>query len=294
MTKDTLAAIDVGSNAIRLLISNVERNGKTDFRKAAFIRVPIRLGEDVFTTGRIGEDKQRRLVEAMRGFAGLMSAFEVRAHRACATSAMREASNGPEIVARIRGESGVVVEIISGREEAGIIFEAGGIAGLMDSDKHYLYVDVGGGSTEVSVYSNRRRARSKSFALGTVRSISGATEAGEMDRFKEYLRGIKRDFDPVAIIGSGGNINKAHKMLAGKDKEPLRATELEDLYRKLSDMSYEERMEKMGLNDYRADVILPALDIFITAARRCRIEDIVVPKIGLVDGIIHGLSKSKK
>ncbi len=292
MTKNTFAAIDIGSNAIRLLISYVERNGPTDFKKAAFIRVPIRLGEDVFTAGRIGDEKQGRLVESMQGFAHLMNVFGVQAYRACATSAMREAANGPETVKKILTASGLNVEIISGQEEAAVIFEAGDIAGLMNSDKHYLYVDVGGGSTEVSVYSNRRRACSESFSLGTVRTLSGKTKEEEVEHFRECLNHIRREYCPVAIIGSGGNINKAHKMLTKKDKDngdPLHYFELKTLHKQLSEMSYDERIGKFGLNDYRADVIIPALEIFLTAARRCRIDEIIVPRIGLVDGIIHQL-----
>ena len=292
MTKDTFAAIDIGSNAIRLLINYVESNGATAFKKAAFIRVPVRLGEDVFTTGRVGDGKRQKLVESMQAFARLIDVFGAQAYRACATSAMREAANGAETVDEIRRASGLEVEIISGREEAETIFEAGDIAGLMNSDNHYLYVDVGGGSTEVTVYSDRRRACSESFALGTVRMISGTAETGEMERFKEWLKDIRRKYGPVAIIGSGGNINKAHKMIAKKEKDsgdPLHYDELELLFKQLGGMSYEERIEKMGLNDYRADVILPALEIFLTAARKCKIDEIIVPKIGLVDGIIHGL-----
>jgi exopolyphosphatase/guanosine-5'-triphosphate,3'-diphosphate pyrophosphatase len=292
MTKETFAAIDIGSNAIRLLVSYVERNGATEFKKAAFIRVPVRLGEDVFTTGDIGPEKGRRLIEAMQGFAHLIRAFDVRAYRACATSAMREAAGGPALVEEIRRASGLTVEIISGQQEAETIFEAGDIAGLMNSDKRYLYVDVGGGSTEVTVYSNRRRAFSESFALGTVRMLSGKVEQDEMERFKDCLKDIRQKYAPVAIIGSGGNINKAHKMLSKKEKDkndPLHYVELKLLFEQLNEMSYEERMEKFGLNDYRADVIIPALEIFLTACRAGRIDEIIVPRIGLVDGIIHQL-----
>ena len=292
MTKETYAAIDIGSNAFRLLISDVEQNGSTEFRTSAFIRVPIRLGEDVFTVGHVGEEKYGRVVEAMQGFAHLMKAFNVRAYRACATSAMREAANGPALVAEIKRASDLTIEIISGQEEAATIFEAGDIAGLMNSERRYLYVDVGGGSTEVTVYSQRRRATSESFRLGTVRMLSGAVEKDEMERFKHWLKEIRQKYSPVAIIGSGGNINKAHKMLAKKEKDkedPLHYVELKLLYNQLNDMSYEERIRKLGLNDYRADVIVPALEIFLTVCHSARIDEIIVPKIGLVDGIIHQL-----
>lgn len=292
MTRDTFAAIDIGSNAFRLMISYVERNGSTEFKKAAFIRVPVRLGEDVFTVGHIGDLKAHKLVEAMQGFARLMDVFDVQAYRACATSAMREAANGAALVEEIFEKSGLRVEIISGSEEAETIFEAGDIAGLGGSDKRFLYVDVGGGSTEVTVYSNHRRTFSESFALGTVRMLSGKTDHAETERFIESMRRIRSEYRPVAIIGSGGNINKAHKMLAKKEKDksdPVHYVELELLLKQLVEMSYGERIEKFGLNEYRADVIIPALEIFLAAARTCRIDEIIVPKIGLVDGIIHRL-----
>ncbi len=291
MTRNIFAAIDIGSNAIRLLISYVESDSgsSTEFKKAAYIRVPIRLGEDVFTTGRIGEKKQQKLTESMQAFSHLIRAFDVQTCRACATSAMREAGNGSEMVERILHTSGISVEIISGQEEAATIFEAGDIVGLMNSDKHYLYVDVGGGSTEVTVYSNHRRACSESFSLGTVRMISGATRQTEIDRFGKFLRRVRHEYRPVAIIGSGGNINKAYKMLSKKEKEPLRYVELELLFKQLSSMNYQERIKKLKLNNYRADVIPHALEIFLTAAHKCKIDEIIVPKIGLVDGIIYQL-----
>lgn len=283
MTKETLAAIDIGSNAIRLLICNVEN----EFKKAAFIRVPVRLGEDVFTAGSIGQSKGARLVEAMEGFAHIMRAFEVSKFRACATSAMREASNGSALVEEIRRRAGIEVEIISGHEEAELIFEAGDMAGLGRSQKSFLYVDVGGGSTEVTLYDGRHRVDSESFRLGTVRMLSHASDPEEMGRFKEWLKEVRKKYNPSAIVGSGGNINKAHKMLSKKEREPLRYVELKILFEELSDMTYEERMDKFHLNDYRADVIMPALHIFITAAHACRVDEIIVPKVGLVDGIIH-------
>jgi exopolyphosphatase/guanosine-5'-triphosphate,3'-diphosphate pyrophosphatase len=292
---DTFAAIDIGSNAFRLLISYVEHTpgGKVEFRKAAFIRVPVRLGEDVFTSGAISPDKFHRVVDAMQGFAHLLRVFDVRAWAAYATSAMREASNGAALAAEIERTSGLKVEIISGREEAETIFEAGDIAGLMNGDHSYLFVDVGGGSVEVSVYSNRRRTFSESFPLGTVRALSGGVKAAEMERFKKCLRHIHKEWAPGAIIGSGGNINKAFKLLSkksrGKEGNLLDTDDLRKLYDELARLSYDERIERFGLNDYRADVIVPALEIFLTVARECHINDIIVPKIGLVDGIIHRL-----
>lgn len=289
MIRNTFGAIDIGSNAIRLLVNYVECNGETEFKKAAFLRVPIRLGEDVFTDGRIGKEKLALLEEAMQGFSSLMRVFGVQSFRACATSAMREAVNGEHVVNRILDKTGIRVDIISGQEEAELIFEAGDAVGWVSADESYLYVDVGGGSTEATVYSNRKRATSESFSLGTVRMISGATKEEEAERFRRWLKGVADTYRPVAIVGSGGNINKVFKMLGKKEREPLRLAEVKSLFSELGKLSYDERVAKCGLNAYRADVILPALEIFLTAARTCRIDKLIVPRIGLVDGIIHHL-----
>ncbi len=299
MTHDTFAAIDIGSNAFRLLICYVEHStgargkGKVEFRKAAFIRVPVRLGEDVFTSGRIGDEKFGRVVEAMQGFSSLIKVFGAKAWRACATSAMREAGNGAELVAEIEKKSGIKVEIISGKEEAETIFEAGETTGLTLGGKSCLFIDVGGGSVEISVFDNRRRAYSESFALGTVRTLSGKTKADEMERYKKALHAIHEKYKPTVIIGSGGNINKVRKLLSkkahGKNDDTLDVGDLKKLFDGLSALTYDQRIAKFGLNDYRADVIVPALEIFLTAAHICHIDEVIVPKIGLADGMIHGL-----
>ncbi len=289
--KETLAAIDIGSNAIRLVINYVDNSNKVAFKKAAFLRVPIRLGEDVFTKGEISADKRERLSEAMTTFSHVMRTYKVSKFRACATSAMREAANGAEVVEYIHQKSGIQIEIISGQEEAKRIFEAGDVAGLMSSRESYIYVDVGGGSTEVTIYSNNKRATSESFRIGTVRTISDAVDKSEPKRFKRWLEEVALPYKPVAIIGSGGNINKVHKLLLKKDKESIRYIELKLLYNQINEMSYEERLRNMGLNTYRADVITPAMKLFLTAAKVCKIDEIMVPKVGLADGIIHHLFK---
>ncbi len=292
MNKETLAAIDIGSNAIRLVINYIENGSKPTFKKAAFLRVPLRLGEDVFTIGEIGEEKRAKLCEAMTSFKAVMTTYNVQKYRACATSAMREARNGAEVVEFIREKCGVNIEIISGQEEAKTIFEAGDVAGLMNSRDSYIYVDVGGGSTEVTIYSSGKRATSESFPLGTVRTISDAVDKNESKRFKRWLEDVALPYRPVAIIGSGGNINKVHKLLSKKDGEPIRYIELKLLYNHISDMTYDERVRNMGLNTYRADVIVPAMKIFNTVAKCCKINEILVPKVGLADGIIHHLHAS--
>ncbi len=290
--KETLAAIDIGSNAIRLVINYVDNSSRVTFKKAAFLRVPIRLGEDVFTQGEISAAKKERLCEAIKAFGAVMKTYNVSKFRACATSAMREAQNGVEVVEYIRRESGIQIEIISGKEEATTIFEAGDIAGLMNKNDSYIYVDVGGGSTEVTVYSNGQRATSESFRIGTVRTISDAVDKSEPKRFKKWLEEVALPYHPIAIIGSGGNINKVHKLLMKKEKESIRYIELKLLYNQINKMSYDERLRNMGLNTYRADVITPAMKIFLTVAKACKIDEVMVPKVGLADGIIHHLYAS--
>ncbi len=289
MNRETLAAIDIGSNAIRLLINYIEKNGSVAFKKAAFIRVPIRLGEDVFTQGEIGDEKRVKLCDAMAAFSAVMKTFNVKSYRACATSAMREARNGREVVDFIREQSGVNIEIISGIEEAKTIFDAGDIGRFIPNDQNYIYVDVGGGSTEVTVYSGHRRVTSESFPLGTVRMISGSVDKSDMKEFKDWLERIALPFKPVAIIGSGGNINKVHKLLTKQAGEAIKYNELRILYDQLKVLSYEQRIKQYNLNTYRADVIIPAMKIFLTAAKTCKIENIISPRIGLADGIIHQL-----
>lgn len=202
---------------------------------------------------------------------------------------MREAENGSEVVSLIRNRSGISVEIISGEAEAGTIFAAGGLRDTLDPAKTYLYVDVGGGSTEIVVYARRRKVDACSFRLGTVRIFSRAEEPAEWERFGRWLEQIDEKWHPSGIIGSGGNINKVHKMLEKKSRECIRAKELTSLYARLRDMSVEERMEQLYLNQSRAEVIVPALKIFTEVLRICRIDTVCVPRMGLADGIIHQL-----
>lgn len=283
----TFGAIDIGSSAIRLLINNVEEYPEqTVFKKAAFLRVPIRLGEDVFTRGEISPEKYERLNETMQGFAHIMKAYGVRDYRAYATSAMREAHNSAEIVRQIKENSGIDIKIISGQHEAETIY-ANGLNDLLAPDKTYLHVDVGGGSTEVIVYNHKEKAEVRSFALGTVRILSGAVDKDEMQDFRKWLSFIGKQYKPSAIIGSGSNINKIQKLLNKTDKENISRPELDMLYRHLKDFSIEERVRTLHLNTHRADVIVPAMKIFLTVCTQCDVEEIIVPKTGLSDGIIH-------
>lgn len=288
---DTLGAIDIGSNAIRLMIANVETysSGAVDVKKVAFLRVPIRLGEDVFVDGAISDEKQSRLIDAMNGFSYIIKSFKAIKYRACATSAMREAKNGDQVIERVFNETGVRIDVISGDEEADTIYAAGGISSAIDGDKSYLYIDVGGGSTEVVVYSNKQKVAARSFKLGTVRMLTEMVKEDEFDKFKEWLKEQAKNYQPTGIIGSGGNINKVQRMLGKKDKEIVNSTEMRVLFESLKSMNYEERIHNLGLNTYRADVILPALKIFVTASKVCKINDIIVPRVGLADGIIKQL-----
>ena len=230
---NTIAAIDIGSNAVRFLISNIEEDSDKKCRKVAFLRVPVRLGEDAFTSGTISEERRARLCEAMQSFDHLMKAFGVRDYRACATSAMRDAKNGPEVLAEIKEKSNIDVEIISGEKEAEIIYaaaqpfiaSAGG-----GGEKNSLHVDVGGGSTEVVVYAEGRVAESYSFPLGTVRLLNKAVSSEEKDDFKAALREIGGKYSIQRIIASGGNINKAQKLLNKREGEPVSYIELKMLY----------------------------------------------------------------
>ncbi len=286
----TLASIDIGTNAVRLLIKYADLlDTLPDYKKAAYIRVPIRLGEDVFSKGVVGGTKKKLLAEAMQGFSHLLAAYKVDAFRACATSAMREAGNGKEIIQYIRKTSGIKIDIITGTEEAGLIFKAGEFETFIDRDKNYVYMDVGGGSTEIIVYSDHQAVSSCSFRLGTVRILSNAVGRKEPARFAEHLERVREEYRPAAIIGSGGNINKISKLLRKKTGEPVRTPELRELYDQLSALSFTERIEDLGLNSYRADVIVPALQLFLTAATTCGVDEIIVPKVGLVDGIIRSL-----
>lgn len=289
MSTFTFGAIDIGSNAIRLLISTVEEYpDQVEYKKTAFLRVPIRLGEDVFTRGEISAQKRERMCEAMEGFAHIMKAYGVQDYRAYATSAMREAKNGKEITEYIRQKSGIGIEIISGELEADTIY-ANGLADMLAADKTYLYVDVGGGSTEVIVYSDRAKTEARSFSLGTVRMLSDAVDKDEMKKFKKWLAGIGKRYRPSALIGSGGNINKVQKLLNKKDRENISRPELDMLYRYVKSFNFAERVHTMRLATYRADVIVPAMKIFLTVCTQCNVDEIIVPKMGLSDGIIRTL-----
>ena len=283
-------AIDIGSNAVRLLITSIiEQDGRPIiFKKNALIRVPIRLGADVFVKGKISDYNISRMKDTMKAFNLLMKSHEIVIYKACATSAMREASNGIEVCKLIKKESDITIDIIDGEEEATII-AATDLHTFIKPDKTYLYVDVGGGSTEFSIIHNGDKIKSKSFKIGTVRLLNDSVKNETWRSVEEWIKQNTRFYDKVELIGSGGNINKIFK-ISGKDMgKPLSYFYLTSYYNKLQDYTYEERITELNLNQDRADVILPALRIYLSAMKWSGAKDILVPKIGLSDGIIKSI-----
>jgi len=285
------AAIDIGSNAVRLLIINViEGKGKEPkFKKSSLVRVPIRLGQDSFTTGVISEDNIIKMKDTMNAFRLLMKSNDVIKYMACATSALREAENGEELVDVLKRECGIKIEIIDGKKEAAIIASTD-LKTFIDKNSNYLYVDVGGGSTEVTVFSNGRIINSTSFKVGTVRLINKSVdELINWDDIKDWIKSNTKNLDKVIMIGSGGNINKIHRLSGKTADKPLSYIFLNAQYHFFNAMSYSDRVTEIGLNPDRADVIIPALKIYLNAMKWAGAKKIFVPKIGLSDGMVKTL-----
>lgn len=281
------AAIDIGSNAIRLLFCRVYTvNGKPHFNKEELIRMPVRLGEDVFLHGRISDEKATKLITALKGFHELILAYGVEASRAVATSAMRDASNGQEIIARIKAEAKMEVEIIDGKNEASLVF-SNHIEELINPKHAYLYIDVGGGSTELTLYYDNKVIAAKSFNIGTVRMLLDKVDKSEWDEKKAWLKKNTYGIHPLFAIGSGGNINKIFKMSGKKETKHLSYDRLKGIYEMLCSYTYQERIERLELKPDRADVIVPAAKIFLSVMKNADIEKIFVPQIGLSDGLVH-------
>ena len=289
------AAIDIGSNAIRLLINNVieEKGKKTLFSKSELVRVPVRLGEDSFKSGKISDENSIRINKTMKAFLLLMEVNRVEKYMACATSAMREARNGLEIIEQIEKESGIKIELIDGEREAEIIASTD-LKQLLQKDQSYLYIDVGGGSTEFTFFTEGNVSVSKSFKLGTVRLLNNMVGEDTWKNLEAWIKQNVLNIPKISIIGSGGNINKLHKMSGRKEGEALSYVWLNAQYRFLESLSYEDRISELGLNPDRADVIIPATRIFLSAAKWSGAKKIHVPKIGLSDGIIKTLYYSKE
>jgi exopolyphosphatase/guanosine-5'-triphosphate,3'-diphosphate pyrophosphatase len=287
-------AIDIGSNGVRLLISNIVEfdENQTEFKKSALIRVPIRLGEDVFNTGKISEKNIQRMSDAMNSFRLIMSVYGVEKFKACATSAMREATNGKNAIKKIFENSQIKIEIIDGEKEAEIISYTE-LHTLLKSNRSYLYVDVGGGSTEFTFFSKGKKINSMSFPLGTVRILDGKVEDSTWSEAEEWIRENSSPLKNLSLIGSGGNINKLYKMSGKPPGKYLDIKYLENYFNFLNNMTYEERISKLDLNPDRADVIVPAAKIYLYSMQWSGASKIYVPKFGLSDGIIRGLYANK-
>jgi exopolyphosphatase/guanosine-5'-triphosphate,3'-diphosphate pyrophosphatase len=285
-----LAAIDIGSNAARLLITEVTKNDDKDpvFNKLNLVRVPLRLGFDVFEYGVIPKPKIGMILQTMKAYKHLLNAYEVKDVIACATSAMRDAKNAGDIIRKIKLETDISIEVISGDMEAEFIYE-NHIAENLDKDHSYMYIDVGGGSTEITFFSNGKVSFKESFNIGTIRLLKEMVKEKSWDDMKEKIKSATRGQKEVVAIGSGGNINKVFSMSKRKDQKPLPLELLKDFYKELSNVTLEERVNTYHLRPDRADVIVPALLIYINVMRWAGAENIYVPRIGLVDGLIHHL-----
>ena len=285
-----IAAIDIGSNAARLLINEVTevKKGKPQFTKLNLLRIPLRLGMDVFTHGEIGAERSQMIFETMEIFSKLMKIYKVEQYRACATSAMRDAKNGQQIITQVQQNSNINIEIISGEEEASLVFE-NHIAEGLDKNCDYLYIDVGGGSTELNFYENGKVKFNYSFNIGTIRLLNGLVKEDSWKEMKEEIRKNINSKKPIIAIGSGGNINKIFSMSKTKDGNPMSSTFLKKYYKEMSVLTLAERMSHYNLREDRADVLVPALQIFNNIMTWSDIDKIFVPKISVADGLIHSI-----
>jgi len=287
---DKYGAIDIGSNGIRLLISSViEQKGRdTIFKKISLVRVPIRLGADVFISQKISENNYLRMLDALMAFKLLMNTHKVVRYRACATSAMREALNGQSLAKKIFKETGIQIDIIDGKDEATMIALTN-LKSLIEDNQVFLYVDVGGGSTEFTIFSKGHAITSKSFKLGTVRLLNDMVEDSMWDQVEKWVKQQTKNFSKISLIGTGGNINNIYKNSGVKIGKPLSYLYLSSFNDLLKSYSYEERITELNLNPDRADVIIPAIRIYLSAMKWSKAKSIYVPKIGLSDGIIRSL-----
>lgn len=285
----TYAAIDIGSNAVRLLIKRDEEKCRY-LDKLLLVRVPLRLGFDVFSKGEISDKKADDLVRLMRSYELLMKIYRVDRMRACATSAMRDAKNGSEIIKKIAAKTGIKVEIITGAEEARIVY-FNHLGRGFDSKGNFLYVDVGGGSTELNLLTNGELKLSESFNIGTVRMLTDSVKAKTWSDLSDTCLSLGRKYPDITLVGSGGNINKLYKLAGGNKKKEISVEVLQGIYEDLLPLSVEERMVRYSMRPDRADVIIPAAKIFLTIARLTGAKNILVPVIGVADGIIDGMMK---
>ena len=296
MQNNNFAAIDIGSNGARLLIKNVKEDtmGNVEFTKVLFLRIPLRLGKDVFTLGEISEDRERMMLCMIKSYKQLMKLYQVSTYRACATSAMRDARNGAKILKKIRKQTGIDIEILDGSEEAKILYN-NSIESSESVNGNYAYVDVGGGSTEISLLSDGQLVGSCSYNIGTIRLLSGAVAPDVVERMRHDLEAYAALYPSITIVGSGGNINKLSRLFHESSKKSkqnvLPVRNLQQIHDEMKPMTLNERIATYGLKTDRADVIIPAAEIFLTVAKALKCEEIHVPNISLADGIIDGLYK---
>jgi exopolyphosphatase / guanosine-5'-triphosphate,3'-diphosphate pyrophosphatase len=285
-----LAAIDIGSNAARLLISDVtvDRNDIPAFNKVNLVRIPLRLGFDVFAHHEISNHRIDMLLQTMKAYRHLLNVYDVQYVKACATSAMRDAKNSTEIINKVKEQTGIDIEIISGSDEASFIYE-NHIAENLDKDHSYLYIDVGGGSTELTFLSNNKLVFKDSFNIGTIRILKNMVTEGMWDEMKDNIKIKTKGHKEVTAIGSGGNINKIFSLSKRKEGKPLQIELLKDYHKELMNVSLQDRINIYKLREDRADVIVPALQIYINTMRWAGAAEIYVPKIGLADGLIQHL-----
>jgi exopolyphosphatase / guanosine-5'-triphosphate,3'-diphosphate pyrophosphatase len=285
-----LAAIDIGSNAARLLISEVteNNNGKPQFNKLNLVRVPLRLGFDVFEKGEISKPKLGMIIQTMKAYGHLMNVYGVNHLKACATSAMRDARNSNDVLRKVKLETGIQISIISGDDEAAYIYE-NHIAENLDKEHSYLYIDVGGGSTELTFFADGKLRYKESFNIGTIRLLKNMVDEKHWEEMRDHLKTNTKSKLPIVAIGSGGNINKVFSLSKKKEGKPLHLELLRDYYKELSSFPLAERIRIYDMREDRADVIVPALLIYINVMRWADINEIYVPKIGLADGLIQSL-----
>lgn len=288
------AAIDIGSNAIRLLITYVvENKDEVVYKKASLTRGPLRLGFEAFEHGEISPEKEEKLIHLMKAYKHLMIVNDIEGYRACATSAMRDAKNGKAIVERIKKEIGIEIEIIDGKEEAKIIYDSH-IADMLERNKNYMYMDVGGGSTELTLLINGKFETSHSFNIGTLRLLNKTVDKKTWEDMHLWLTNITQKYGEIELIGSGGNINKLYKLVGTKPGNPVSRVKLMAIAKQLSELNMEERIVQFGLNPDRADVIVPASEVFLMASRWLGSKNIYVPVIGVADGIVRNLYQDFK
>lgn len=287
-----LAAIDIGSNSIRLLVSNVISDDTiTLYKKSSLTRLPIRLGSDAFGLGKISDHNMDKLRTGMQAYRRIMEVHEVEMYRACATSALRESSNGDEVVKMIKEDTGVEIELIDGKEEARMIFSSEMISAIRDQEDTFLYIDVGGGSTELTLFHNDDIVASRSFKIGTIRLLQGMVQKADWDVMRDWVKSSAKNYKDILMVGSGGNINRTFKMSDKKMGHNLSIDYLENTYNLLQKFSPEERMIKFDLNPDRADVITHALKIYTSAMNWAQSERMLVPKKGLADGMVRQMFK---